>query len=113
MKPGRKTLEWDQERARLKIEFEQMGVTECELRYPGTCWHDYALGFAHSKKRRFLKRHELKHVILCCNPCHNILESLPHDLMEVEVDQVIRNRKKYFKKNVDLRKQLMQLSGRA
>jgi hypothetical protein len=107
---GKRTRNWEQERARLKKKFEKWGIMSCELRYPGTCWGDNALGFAHAKKRRFLKPEELGIVVLCCNPCHDILESLPHEFMEVEVMQAIANRKKSLKKSLDLPESLKRLS---
>lgn len=108
---GKRTLAWENERAKLKVRFLQWGITSCELRYPGTCWGDACLGFAHAKKRRFLKPHELGHVILACNPCHDVLESLGAELMKAEVDATIENRKKNLEKNIDVRKSLMQLSS--
>lgn len=108
---GKKCLEWESLRRILKTKFLTWGITSCELRYPGVCWGDNALGFAHAKKRRYLKPHELSHVILCCNPCHDVIESLPHDLMEVEVNEIIRRRKKNLKKDVDLSKSLARLSS--
>lgn len=111
MKRGKRMLAWESERTRLKKKFDRWGITSCELRYPGGCWGDNGLGFAHAKKRRFLKPEELGIVILACNRCHDILESLPHELMEVEVMQVIRSREKKLKKDVDLKKQLGRLSG--
>jgi len=110
-KRGKRTLQWEKERAKLKVKFLSWGITSCELRYPGTCWGDNALGFAHAKKRRFLKPHELGIVVLCCNPCHDILESLPADLMETEVMAMISQRKKNLKKSVDLSFSLAQLSS--
>jgi len=107
---GKRTRNWEQERARLKKKFEKWGITSCELRYPNVCWRDNALGFAHAKKRRFLKPEELGIVILACSPCHDILESLPHDLMEVEVMQVIKQRQKKLKKDIDLSESLKRLS---
>jgi len=101
----------EKERAKLKVKFLSWGITSCELRYPGTCWGDNALGFAHAKKRRFLKPHELGIVVLCCNPCHDILESLPADLMETEVMAMISQRKKNLKKSIDLSFSLAQLSS--
>jgi len=110
MKSGKRTIAWEIERAKLKVKFLSWGITSCELRYPGTCWGDNALGFAHAKKRRFLQPNELGIVVLCCNPCHDILESLGHALMQAEVESTIAARKKNLKKSVDLRKSLMQLS---
>ena len=110
---GKRTIAWEKEREKLKVKFLSWGITSCELRYPGTCWGDSALGFAHAKKRRFLKPHELGHVILACNPCHDILESLGADLMKAEVDATISARKKNLKKSIDVGLSLMQLSGRS
>jgi len=106
---GKRTIAWETERAKLKVKFFNWGITSCELRYPGTCWGDNALGFAHAKKRYLLPPAELGIVVLCCNPCHDILESLGHALMQAEVESVIQARKKNFKKSIDLRKSLMQL----
>jgi hypothetical protein len=96
---GNKTIAWEKERAKLKVRFEAMRITECELGYP-ECWKDNALGFAHAKKRRFLKPHELSEVILCCNPCHDKLESLPHDIMAQIVREIIAKRKKSLEKSL-------------
>jgi len=78
--------------AQRKIEFERVGITECEARL-APCWRNNALGFAHAKKRRKLTKEELKKVILICNPCHSIIEVLPAEDMEAFVDKVIANRK--------------------
>lgn len=108
---GKRTIAWEKEREKLKVKFLGWGITTCELRYPGVCWHDNALGFAHAKKRRFLKPHELGHVVLACTPCHDVLESLGAELMEAEVDSTILARKKNLKKNLALENSLMQLSS--
>jgi len=108
---GKRTRSWEKERERLKKKFSSWGITSCELRYPGGCWGDNALGFAHAKKRRFLAPEELGVVVLACNRCHDILESLPHDLMEVEVMQVIKQREKKLRKKFDGVRTLAQLSN--
>lgn len=64
-------------RARLKPLFVRAGITVCELRCEG-CWKDNALSFAHSLKRRHIKTiEEEQEVILCCVPCHDLIEALP------------------------------------
>lgn len=89
---GPKTKAWSNTRVELKAEFEfQYGITTCELRYEG-CWRDNALGFAHAAKRRKLTREDLKHVILCCNPCHDQIEFLSPEEMKRIVDETIQNR---------------------
>lgn len=79
---GKKGKAWIDARAELKIEFEfTYGITTCELHYEG-CWIDNALGFAHAAKRRKLSNEDLKHVILCCNPCHDQIEFLSPEKMK-------------------------------
>lgn len=88
---GKKTKAWEKARAELKTEHEAMGVTTCELRYEG-CWVDDALGFAHAEKRRKLTKADLKHVILACNPCHDLLEVKPPEEMKRIVDTICQQR---------------------
>ena len=68
-----------------------MGITACELRYPG-CAFDNFLGFAHAKKRRKLPKSELSVVILACNLCHDQIERLPEKEMQHIVMSVINAR---------------------
>lgn len=96
---GKKTNAWEKERAKLKVRFLAWGITTCELFYPG-CWRDNALGFAHAKKRRNLKPHELGEVILACNPCHDQIEILPETEMTKVVRGVITKRKVFLKKSL-------------
>lgn len=92
MRPtGKKTKAWDNARADLKMEFLALGITSCELRYPG-CWFDNALGFAHAAKRRKLTAEDLNHVVLACNPCHDILEIKPPEEMKRIVDTICQER---------------------
>lgn len=89
---GPKGRAWRDVRNGLKTEFEfTYGITTCELRYEG-CWNDDALGFAHAAKRRKLIREDLKHVILACNPCHDLLEVKPPEEMKRIVDQICQQR---------------------
>ena len=66
-----KTKDWIRVRKELVKEFEDMGIVTCEARLPG-CWHDNALGFAHTRKRRNVT--DLKRVSLLCQPCHSRVE---------------------------------------
>ena len=88
IKPGKKTLAWNKTRAELKIEFEDMGITSCELQFP-ECTRDNFLGFAHTKKRRYVT--DLKRVVLACTNCHQTVEYTPD--MEMVLENVIANRK--------------------
>jgi len=88
---GKRTKEWEQIRRQLKPKFERAGITTCEFRFNG-CTRDWALGFAHVDKRRFLKGEQLAEVALACTPCHQLLELLPRDQMKIEIRSVINNR---------------------
>lgn len=93
LKPkGKKGTAWDAVRAELKIKFEERGVTFCELRLPGRCWYDNALGFAHSLKRRNIVGDQIMEVCLSCNPCHDIIESKPEAEMAAIVRAIIAKR---------------------
>lgn len=88
---GRKTKQWEKERAKLKVRFLVMGITRCELRLRG-CWGDNSLGFAHARKRRNLKPHELGECVLACGPCHDQIEALPESEMAATVRGIIAKR---------------------
>jgi hypothetical protein len=89
---GKKTKEWDRVRAELKVEYEAMGITSCELGYDG-CKRDDWLSFAHGRKRRKLQGDELKTLtILSCTVCHERIERMPADAMLAIVASVISER---------------------
>lgn len=90
---GKKTKEWDRVRVGLKVKFQRAGITSCEAGFEG-CWHDNALSFAHSKKRRLCVTPELmEECALMCVPCHEISERLPHAEMESLILGLIAARK--------------------
>lgn len=94
---GKKTIEWEAARAKLKQQFLHMGVTTCEFPYPHYCWRDNGLSFAHSKKRRYIKGKEIYEVALLCPIAHEIVERLPQSEMCDIVRSIIRNRNlKYY-----------------
>lgn len=62
---------WNRIRKQLKKDFEEMGITTCELRLDG-CTHNRFLGFAHTKKRRDVT--DLRRVVLACQNCHEKVE---------------------------------------
>lgn len=71
---GKRGREWEQARAKLKVTFERAGITTCELQ-SAVCERNYFLGFAHSLRRRFIATPEqLNEVLLCCQPCHQLLD---------------------------------------
>ena len=83
---------WEATRLQLKKKFSRMGIEHCELNYKG-CWNNNALSFAHSMKRRKITSQEdLEEVILCCVPCHEILERKPAEEMLRIVRETIKKR---------------------
>jgi hypothetical protein len=90
-KAGKKTAEWNRERAKLKEGFQRAGITFCELGLQG-CWKGNGLSFAHSKKRRNIQGNELSEVILACINCHGIIERKPEKKMTAIVRKTIRLR---------------------
>lgn len=73
--------EWGRIRKEIKKEFEEKGITYCEVRFPDVCMNDNFLSFAHRHKRIWYDMRENKgklgnfnQVILACTPCHDRLE---------------------------------------
>lgn len=89
---GKKVKAWESARAKLKVKFYAMGITSCEARFPHNCWQSNGLSFAHAKKRRNLKPHELGEVALLCIEAHNAVESLPEAEMTKVIRGIIANR---------------------
>lgn len=88
MRRGKKSAKWDAVRASLKIEFERMGVTRCEL-----CFGTFGLGFAHRMKRRFITDDdELRMVCLLCTSCHEKIEFSGHEAMFEAITAIITSR---------------------
>jgi hypothetical protein len=98
MKMGKKTAQWNAIRRRLKVEFEERGITSCELRLPG-CMPYFALSFAHAKKRRKLREdapegdpENIRTVCVACGHCHPIIEQLKSETMCKLVMEAIEKR---------------------
>ena len=68
-KIGRRGKVWQKARKRLKKEFEQKGITHCEI-----CGSTFALSFHHRHKRRYGDKHDFENVILLCATHHQELE---------------------------------------
>lgn len=76
----------------MKKQFEEWGVTQCELGYEG-CFVNNFLGFAHSKRRRFVHTEEdWGCVLLACQSCHEILDRKPHRETERVVLEGVQER---------------------
>lgn len=93
IKPGKKTKEWDKAKVELKKEFQEMGITSCEIRLPD-CTNSYMLGWAHTRKRRFVT--DIKRVVLACQNCHQKVEyeceKWTSKDMETYLEEIIQKR---------------------
>lgn len=97
IKAGKKTLEWESVRATLKQYHEKWEVIYCESRIPHQCTRNFALGFAHPRKRNDLKPGEIWIAILICNNAHDIIEyKWPKEAMFNYIWAVIKRRGVYF-----------------
>lgn len=76
IKPGKKTLNWEEGRPRLKVIFRENGITTCEIKLK-ICKHNNFLGFAHTRRRARLTQEQVvdpHFVVLGCNPCHEYVD---------------------------------------
>lgn len=93
LKTGKKTKEWNKARLELKKQFQDWGITTCEIRLEG-CRNNWSLGFAHTRKRRDVT--DLKRVVLACNPCHSKVEYFCNEYtgmnMEDYLESIIERR---------------------
>lgn len=97
-----KIQEWDEVRADLKLQFQNvLKITECEAKL-SDCWVNNGLTFAHAKKRRYLSKEELYDVILCCIQCHTTIENYQHSQMQEFVETIINNRNKTNNKDIKI-----------
>ena len=63
------TTEWDRARKKLKKEFREKDIMQCEI-----CGSSYIMSFHHRNKRRYKDSHTFENVILLCAKHHNELE---------------------------------------
>lgn len=84
---------------RLKKLLEGLGITRCEINLPG-CLINFALGFAHSKKSRFIiTNDDWMEAALCCPMCHDKLDNrMSHEEMERLVKSAIEKRSNHYSK---------------
>lgn len=69
-----KQQQWNNDRKKLKKDYEKRGITTCELRFSG-CFYNNFLSFAHRHKRNDPRcEHTFKGTILACIPCHEKIE---------------------------------------
>lgn len=71
-----KNREWQRVRDNeLVPQFQEWGITTCELKIPNHCTNSMYLGFAHTKKRRNIyTTDDLRRVVLACSGCHSVVE---------------------------------------
>ena len=69
-----RSAKWSRVRAKLKKQFEEWGITSCEIGLVD-CQQGMFLGFAHTRKRRWITTEEqLREVVLACQNCHTKIE---------------------------------------
>lgn len=87
-KLGKRGLQWQRIRKELKERFRKAGITRCEI-----CGSNFALGFAHRKKRAYCDEEELYKVALLCNdPCHREADSHGAQHMFDTINAIIKGR---------------------
>jgi|TARA_R100000501_G_C2569793_1_gene77092 hypothetical protein len=74
-----KVKEWAKARKKLKLIYEDKGITSCEIKLVG-CWRNNGLSFAHRKKRIEYyscpeKLGEFNETLLACCNCHDKIEN--------------------------------------
>jgi hypothetical protein len=90
---GKKTKEWNTVRQEIYDELSLLGINSCEGHLSPQCTGNFALGLAHSKKRREIKNdNEFREVALLCVKCHEHLEYGDKDIMEETIKEIIKNR---------------------
>ena len=105
IKKGKKTLEWEAAKRRLKPAFYAVGITACEVgRYlieipeyeerMNKHRHKFFLSWAHGDKRDNLRGNELVTLVaIACLDCHNFIEAMPREKMREIIEAVINNRR--------------------
>lgn len=89
---GKKTLAWEAARRLLKIRFLASGITTCEAMFPHQCSRDWALSFAHSKKRNDIVGDEIYEVALLCPEAHRIADAGSKEHMHETILAIINAR---------------------
>lgn len=84
----RTVAQWNRVRAKLKVRFENLGITFCEK-----CGSSFNLRFGHRYKRRFINTlEELEMVALLCERCDTDLEYGGHERLYWEITKIIEQR---------------------
>lgn len=79
---------WERLRPKLKVEFARADIIRCEV-----CGGEFALGFAHAEKRRFITtREQQQEVALLCHKDHDSIEALGEKTMGPWIRGIIANR---------------------
>jgi hypothetical protein len=87
---GKKTKNWD---IVIYAELRLLEINSCEGHLIPQCLNNFALGLAHSRKRRDIKNDtEFREVALLCQKCHEFLEYGDKGVMEKTIKEIIKNR---------------------
>lgn len=95
IKPGKKTVAWEEGRAQLKTIFKDNDITKCEIK-TSKCVSGNFLGFAHTRRRNTLTPEQTidpHFVVLACNPCHEIVDfKMARGAAEKLLDEIVKAR---------------------
>lgn len=81
-------------RAKENAKLRQKDIRYCEIRLSPNCSRTYGLGWAHSKKSRFLTTDaDWQEAARSCHACHAIIEAMDHATMKKYVREAIARRK--------------------
>lgn len=71
-KIGKKTRAWQKAKKRLIKEYQERGITTCEV-----CGSDFGLSFHHLKRRSKGGEHTFENTVLLCAKCHHRADNAP------------------------------------
>jgi hypothetical protein len=73
---GEKTLQWEKDRERLKVEYQEHGITSCEGSvFNDKCMHNFALSFHHLDRRSSGdSENTFEETRLLCAHCHHMAD---------------------------------------
>lgn len=95
IRPGKKTVAWEEGRRELKVVFKDHGITTCEIRTQKCVRNNY-LGFAHTRRRNSLTEEQVvdpHFVVLACNSCHDIVDfRMDRKKAEALLDEIVKAR---------------------
>lgn len=88
-KIGKKGAEWQEARKKVTAGFLRAGIRCC----CEVCGSTFALGYAHSRPRRYIKGDEIYEVALLCSICHSAADHHGHEHQYRTIREIIAARR--------------------